>query len=308
MRYRLLAYIGVLIIGGLPPLQVHGQTQPSAAQTIEHLSIGLTRYGDRRTYYVGEPVLIRVNCDPTETMPPAVRDGQMLWHDMVRVRLWKVVSQATSEPASSQPSNDANRTTVAGGSTERQDRPYLRAQPYNNVMIVKHGTQPGKQPLKTGQRSVSYWAIDPNQSDKLDIGQYIVEVTWKEQQGGSQGPRTITDLTSNMVECEVIAPVGKQAQSDVLSSRAAYLLKIQQLDAAETLYKKALALTPDTMSLHVDMGTICERKGDVDGAIREYNMYVEWVKTLPQMDKDGIKQHAETIESRIRMLTAKKGK
>jgi hypothetical protein len=50
------------------------------------------------------------------------------------------------------------------------------------------------------------------------------------------------------------------------------------------------------------MGRAYELKGDLHAAIKEYRSYVEWARRQPKTGEDGLRDHADVIESTITAL------
>ena len=163
---------------------------------------------------------------------------------------------------------------------------------------------------KANESSSTTWVYEPNLTSAFLPGKYIVDITLNENRLKQYKPNISVKYLSNAIEIEIQEPNNNQEKSEVILNQGAFYSSKNKQEAAIKLFRQALELDPSKQKIHCNIGRSCELDGDIDNAIKEYQIYVDWVHSLdiPRTGGDDINLHADTIENNIKILEQVKNK
>lgn len=188
-------------------------------------------------------------------------------------------------------------------------------QQFKKVLIkdVKMGLLLGssKNELKKVNESLrTTWVYEPNLTSAFLPGKYIVDITLNENRLKQYKPNISVKYLSNAIEIEIQEPNNNQQKAEVIANQGVFYSRKNKQETAIKLLRQALELDPTRQDIHGGLGSCYEASGDLDNAIKEYQIYVNWVRSLniPRTGGDDINLHADIIENNIKMLEQAKNK
>lgn len=268
--------------------------------------VGVTANRDNDEFYQGEPILFRVNVkrvDKKGKEKVLIGTNESPWYENVVVSVYRI-KETPSEAATSAPADTpANPDHEDDGTKIVKEKVLLK-----DVKAELCDRQPVIKELGMNKMARSFWAIDPVVTAKWPPGKYVIQAVYDTSKKQYSDPDIFKGtLQSNEVIIIVNEPEGDEAKAEIFVLQAGYNIRQKKYDLAVKLLNQALQLDPAKKGIHCSLGRAYELKGDTEAAIKEYQAYVDWVRSLnrPRTGKDDINDYADRIEEHIKLLQKK---
>ncbi len=250
--------------------------------------IGVTKHRDSGAFYQGEPIWVRA--DIRRQAKGAETEMGLIWLG-TRSLPWDGSLSFAVYSVEEKPTQPANETTRGKA-------------PLNDIPLEQLEPRSEKYELGTNEILRSFWAISPNITSNLPAGRYLIQALFDTTDKRETHPEM---LHIRLMSSEVPVVLGERpsdgsADVDIIKAQARYFGHRNKYDEEIALLEQVGRLDPARQEVHCRMGRAYELKGDLHAAIKEYRSYVEWARRQPKTGKDGLRDHADVIESTITTL------
>jgi tetratricopeptide (TPR) repeat protein len=254
---------------------------PLKSKAIEKYSLvfgaGITHNREANIFYQGEPIYISVSMRRTDSNDIPKKETLQIgtanvpWHKDVNITFYKL----------------NNRTKLY------------------DVHVILYSGSSKNELTKVDEADSASWITEPNSTSKLSPGRYLIDVSFNETNIKIARPNISIEYRGNKIEVDINEPKNNKQIAEVVSHQGEYYSRQKKQETAIKLFKQALVLDPTRQDIHCGIGRSYEISGDLDTAIKEYRIYVDWVHSLniPRTGGDDVNLHADIIENNIKILT-----
>jgi len=227
--------------------------------------IGVTRYRGSGEFYKGEPICVRAGIRRQDHSKATEKDIIQIgakdnpWYKDIIFTVYRIQG-------------------AEGQSNQLYD-----------VHLEQIINQTEKNELKANEISRSFWAINPDGTSKLPAGRYSIQARFDTTVIAKKCPQIVyTNMLCSEVSVVLNEPPGDNSgKAEVVEAQARFFGLLGKHADEIALLKQVAHLTPSSKEIHCRIGRAYELQGDIENALREYRLYVEWAKKQPSTGKGG---------------------